>query len=150
MSNLPPMLVVLELLWPCPMLGTVSRWSGRFTHHKSLLLFIPMWGGWGTSCIDFHRWVGVQPSAACTQANCEDRPYINWNWPRFSTVVSPFPISGLHTHHPSPMLWRFEKPESLLPFNLDLTENGGKRKGAALLNTTTLITDNDIQWGIHF
>lgn len=44
--NVPPMLVVLGLLWPCPMLGTTSRWSARFTHHKSLLLFIPIWGGW--------------------------------------------------------------------------------------------------------
>lgn len=109
-------------------------------------------GGWGTSCNDLHRWVGVQPSAACTQANCEDRLYINWNWPRFSTVcVSPFPISALHTHHPSLMLWRFEKTLKFVTiyFRFDRGKSK-KKKGAALLNITTLITDNEIQWGIHY
>lgn len=92
----------------CFMPGTINRWDRRLTTLRLLflLMFAPLQtllGGVQCFCVySQRRWVGAQPSAAaCTQAYCEGGRYVNWSWPRFSTLCCPsFP---LHSAHSSPL-----------------------------------------------
>lgn len=146
--NVPPMLVVLGLLWPCPMLGTTSRWSARFTHHKSLLLFIPVWGGWVGH---FVQWL---PQTSGNTAFCWVHSGELWRRALYKLELTPFfycVFPSFPSLTPAILHWcceNLKNPE--VCYHLFEIWKSKKRRGAALLNITTLITENDIQWGIHF